>query len=49
LGPAGFVIVTDAELGGNGEAAGPNASKAGFLNDFCAEAVVGFTDEFKLL
>ena len=48
LGPAGFVVVTDAELRGNGEAAGPNASNAGFLNDFCAETIVGFTDEFKL-
>jgi len=49
LGPAGFVVVTDAELRGNGEAAGPNTSKACFLNDFCAEAIVGFTDELQLL
>jgi hypothetical protein len=34
LGPAGFVVVTDSKLGGDGEAACPNASKAGFLNDF---------------
>ena len=49
LGPAGFVAVTDAELRGNGEAAGPDASKAGFLNDLCADAIVGLTDELKLL
>jgi len=31
----------------NGEAAGPNASKAGFLDDLCADAICGFTDELK--
>jgi hypothetical protein len=45
LGPAGFVVVTDAECA-EMERRWPNASKAGFLNDFCADAIVGFTDEF---
>ncbi|MCG3771772.1 MAG: hypothetical protein JW384_02966 [Nitrosomonadaceae bacterium] len=47
LSPAGFVVVADTVLSGYGEAAGPNPSKACLLDDFGAETIVGFTDEFQ--
>ena len=45
LGPAQLVVVTDAEGGGQGEAARPDPLEAGFLHDARGEAVVSLHHE----
>jgi hypothetical protein len=48
LGPAGFVVVAHAELGGDGETGGPDGLEAGFADDPGGETVVGLHHEFEL-
>jgi hypothetical protein len=48
LGPAGLIVVADAQRRGDGEAAGPDGFESCFLHNARAQPVVRFHQKFKI-